>query len=89
MRNNIKFSENFNAKIDRNDGKYKLGIWVKNVTSGVGTVTYINPESGEFGALGHGINDIDESNLLKINGGKAYDAVVLSVNKGKRCSRRN
>lgn len=84
MRNNIKFSENFNAKIDRNDGKYKLGIWVKNVTSGVGTVTYINPESGEFGALGHGINDIDESNLLKINGGKAYDAVVLSVNKGKK-----
>lgn len=84
MRNNTKFNETFLAKIDRNDGKYKLGIWVKNVTSGVGTVTYINPENGEFGALGHGINDIDESSLLKINGGKAYDAVVLSVNKGKK-----
>lgn len=84
MRNNIKFTESFYAKIDRNDGRYKLGIWVKNVTSGVGTVTYINPENGEFGALGHGINDIDESNLLKINGGRAYDAVVLSVNKGKK-----
>lgn len=84
MRNNAKFTEDFYAKVDRNDGRYKLGIWVKNVTSGVGTVTYINPETGEFGALGHGINDIDENNLLKINGGKAYDAVVLSVNKGKK-----
>lgn len=84
MRNDIKFTEVFYSKIDRNDGKYKLGIWVKNVTSGVGTVTYINPQNGEFGALGHGINDIDESNLLKITGGKAYEAVVLSVNKGKK-----
>lgn len=84
MRNNTKFTEDFYAKVDRNDGRYKLGIWVKNVTSGVGTVTYINPETGKFGALGHGINDIDENNLLKINGGKAYDAVVLSVNKGKK-----
>lgn len=84
MRNNNKFKETFNAEVDRNDGKYKLGLWVKNVTSGVGTVTYINPENNEFGALGHGINDIDESNLLKINGGRAYDAIVLSVNKGKK-----
>lgn len=83
-RNSSKFKEVFNAEVDRNDGKYKLGIWVKNVTSGVGTVTYINPENNEFGALGHGINDIDESNLLKINSGKAYDAIVLSVNKGKK-----
>lgn len=83
-RNNSKFKETFNAEVDRNDGKYKLGIWVKNVTAGVGTVTYINPKNNEFGALGHGINDIDESDLLKINGGKAYDAIVLSVNKGKK-----
>ena len=83
-RNNNKFKETFNAEVDRNDGKYKLGIWVKNVTSGVGTVTYINPKNNEFGALGHGINDIDESNLLRINGGKAYDAIVLYVNKGKK-----
>lgn len=84
LRNGKLYKENFIPQIDRNDGKYKLGMWVKNITSGVGTVTYIDKNTGMFGALGHGISDIDGSDLLDVESGTAYKAVILSVQKGQK-----
>lgn len=84
LRNGKKYTEKLIPVIDRNDGKYKLGLWVKNVTSGVGTVTYIDKNTGMFGALGHGISDIDGMNLLDVDRGTAYEAIILSVKKGQR-----
>jgi len=84
LRNKETFTEKITPVVDRNDGKYKLGIWVKDLTSGVGTVTFIEPSRYMFAALGHGINDIDEMNLLEIKGGTAYKAMVLSVVKGQK-----
>jgi len=84
LRNKQEHSEKITPVVDRNDGKYKLGIWVKDMTSGVGTVTFIEPSRYMFAALGHGINDIDEMNLLEIKGGAAYRAMVLSVVKGQK-----
>ena len=43
-------------------GKYKIGVWVRDNAQGVGTMTYID-ENGNFGALGHGINDVDTSTI--------------------------
>ena len=60
----------------------RLGIYLKQATTGVGTVTYYDPESGDFGALGHCVND-SSGKLLKSPGGTAYDASVLTVRKGK------
>ena len=62
---------------------YKAGIWVRNDAQGVGTLTYID-EKGNFGALGHGISDVDTSTLLSLKEGKLYEAAVVSVKKGKR-----
>lgn len=84
LRNGNVYKETLKPEIDRNDGKYKIGIWVKNITSGVGTVTYIDKNTGIFGALGHGISDIDGMNLLDIESGTAYKAVILSVKKGQK-----
>ena len=86
LRNGKLISETLTPEIDRNDGKYKLGMWVKNITSGVGTVTYIDKNTGMFGALGHGISDIDGTNLLDVQSGTAYKAMILSVKKGKKGS---
>jgi len=72
--------------IDREDNIYKLGLWVKEITSGVGTVTYIDKTTGEFGALGHGINDVDGTSLLGVRTGNAYKAIILAVEKGKKGS---
>lgn len=72
------------AEKDESDGMYKLGIWVREITSGVGTVTFIDPISKNFGALGHGISDIGGSSLLNVRKGNAYPAFIISIIKGRK-----
>lgn len=62
-------------------GSYRAGIWVRNDTQGIGTLTYVDEEGG-FGALGHGISDVDTGGLLDIRGGILYNADVVSVVRG-------
>jgi len=63
------------------DGYYKLGIWVRDNAQGVGTMTYVTP-SGEFGALGHGINDLDTATLMELDYGSLYHADIVAIKKG-------
>ena len=63
-------------------GKYKIGAWIRTDAQGIGTITFIT-SNGKFGALGHGITDIDTGLLMEVQTGKLYDAEVLSVIKGK------
>ena len=60
----------------------KLGIFLRQGITGVGTVTYYDPDSRSFGALGHGVNDKD-GNLVGMTEGFAYSASVDAVKKGK------
>lgn len=60
---------------------YKLGIWVRDNAQGLGTVTFLNGNS-EFGALGHGIHDVDTSNLLEISEGTLYETSIKDIQKG-------
>lgn len=62
--------------------EYKAGIWVRDDTQGIGTLTY-QRENGEFGALGHGISDIDTSTLLTLQYGRLYQTDIRSVIKGE------
>ena len=59
----------------------KLGVYLKQGTTGVGTVTYYDPEKGDFAALGHGVNT-KNGNLLCLREGEIYGATVRSVKKG-------
>ena len=61
----------------------KLGVAVRDSVAGIGTVTYYDPESGAFGALGHGVNDPGTMNLLKSDGGDVLATRVVSVKKGQ------
>lgn len=63
-------------------GEYKLGIWVRDNIQGLGTLTYIDTQSG-FGALGHGINDVDTGELLEIEAGELYKASISNIIKGE------
>ena len=65
------------------DQEYKLGIWVRDNTQGIGTLTYVE-EDGSYGALGHGISDTDTGELLDIAGGELYQAQIVSVLKGTK-----
>ncbi|MDD6656758.1 MAG: SpoIVB peptidase [Lachnospiraceae bacterium] len=63
------------------EGVYQIGVWVRDSAQGIGTLTYID-EDGCFGALGHGINDIDTAKLLDIDYGGLYETEIVSVKKG-------
>ncbi len=65
------------------EGDYKVGIWVREDTQGIGTLTYADTEK-HYGALGHGISDVDTGELLKIQGGTLYRASVQAVKKGEK-----
>lgn len=66
------------------DGSYKLGAWLRDSMAGIGTVTYYDPATGEFGALGHGINDVDTALLMPLSSGGVLQASVTGVKKGAR-----
>ncbi|MBE6605984.1 MAG: SpoIVB peptidase [Ruminococcaceae bacterium] len=64
------------------DGKYKAGLWLRDNTAGVGTVTYINPDTGEFAGLGHGICDCDTGRLLPLLRGSVMNVSINGIKRG-------
>ena len=70
----------------RADGGYRLGVYLRDGIAGIGTVTYYDPETGAYGALGHGISDRGSTQLLPIAGGTLLHADVVGVARGKRGS---
>lgn len=65
------------------DGRRRLGVWVRDSTAGVGTLSYIDPVSGAYGALGHAIVDGDTGDLLPVADGAILSASVVGVIKGQ------
>ncbi len=72
---------NISPLIDELSGKYRLGLWVRDTVSGVGTTSFIKSDN-TFASLGHGIavNDC----VLPVSGGKAYNCDIAGVNKGSK-----
>lgn len=68
----------------KSSNEYKLGLWVRDVAAGVGTLTFYEPSSNTFMALGHGISDIDTEKLVEISTGELITANILSINKGEK-----
>ena len=66
------------------DGSYKIGAWIRDSIQGIGTVTYIDPNSGTFGALGHGVYDADTDLLMDIRGGSLTEAELTGIVKGQK-----
>lgn len=62
--------------------EYKLGLWVRDSAAGIGTMTYIEPKTNKFAALGHGITDIDTGNVLSISKGQLITTKIVSLIKG-------
>ena len=65
------------------EGCYKAGMWVRDSTAGIGTLTFYNEESGMFASLGHQINDVDTNEILPLLEGEAVSASVTKVQQGK------
>lgn len=64
------------------DGKRRTGMWIRDTTAGIGTVTYMIHETGEFAGLGHGICDSGTGELLKMERGTVVDVQISGISKG-------
>lgn len=70
--------------VQTNTDEYKLGLWVRDAATGVGTITYYEPKSGKFAALGHGIVDVDTDKLIDIESGEVVTSSIVAIKKGEQ-----
>lgn len=71
-------------QMDHRDGIYRLGIWVRDSTAGVGTLTFYDPANQNFGALGHAITDVDTGIVMPVGKGALYENSVVAVTPGQK-----
>lgn len=83
LRKNDELSLQIQPIMSVDDNSYKLGLWVRDSTQGIGTITYYDKESNTFGALGHPINDVDTGELMEIEGGEILEAKIEKAEKGR------
>ncbi len=85
-RNNTKYISEVTPVKSKQDNSYRLGIWVRDKTAGIGTLTFYDPNSKKFGALGHAITDVDTGTLMKAENGEIIKAKVSSIEQGRKGS---
>ena len=65
-------------------GKYRGGMWVRDSIAGIGTITFVNKETGEFAGLGHPVCDSDTGGIVPVHSGEAVPATITDTRKGER-----
>ena len=82
----IRYKETFETDLvpiqDSLDKIYKIGLYVRDSASGIGTLTFIEPNTGKYGALGHVISDADTKSPIVVKDGTIYNSTVTSIDKG-------
>ncbi len=64
--------------------RYRIGLFVRDEAAGVGTLTFIDPISKKYGALGHVINDADTNQRIEVSNGRITSSTIYAVEKGSR-----
>ena len=65
-------------------GAWQLGAWIRDSMAGIGTLTYYDPATGQYGALGHGITDVDTAQLMPLASGSIMETSVRAVKRGAK-----
>ena len=84
IRNNEEKTVSVTPARDSENGTYRIGVLVRDSTAGIGTVTYIDPETQDFGGLGHGVYDAETGILLPMSSGTVVDVVITDVVKSEK-----
>ncbi|ENK0839829.1 SpoIVB peptidase [Clostridium sporogenes] len=77
-----KISKNVKPEKGKKDNNYKIGLWVRDSTAGVGTLTFYHDKTKKFAALGHPITDVDTGTILTIDSGEIVPSSIVSIKKG-------
>lgn len=72
----------FCAALSKETNSYKIGLWVRDSSAGIGTLTFYSPATGVVCGLGHGVCDEDTEELLELDSGELVTAEIISVEKG-------
>ncbi|WP_243136967.1 SpoIVB peptidase [Alkaliphilus serpentinus] len=86
LRDGKRFNTEITPVKSGEDESYKLGLWVRDKTAGVGTLTFFHEETKKFGALGHAITDIETGSILSVKDGDIIRSKVVSIQQGKKGS---
>ena len=70
--------------IETATNEYKIGLWVRDASAGVGTASFYVPATGEYACLGHGISDIDTEELITIASGELVTTNIVDIQKGQK-----
>lgn len=81
-RDNIAFDVNFRCEKSVNENRWKAGLWVRDSSAGIGTLTFYVPGSDVFAGLGHAVCDVDTGDVLPLSTGEVVPARIYSVVKG-------
>ena len=65
------------------DGQWMMGLWLRDVVTGIGTVTFCDPETGIYGALGHSIRDDTSGCRVDVGAGSITEAEITGVTSGE------
>lgn len=77
-------THNTTLKLYYDDNSLKTGLYVKDSISGIGTLTFIDPNTKKFGVLGHEISNSETGEIIESNSGTIFDAEITSINKSER-----
>lgn len=86
LRNNKTISLNITPVASNDNSGYKIGVWVRDSSAGIGTLTFYSPATDIICGLGHGVCDEDTGELLKLSSGEIVSAEIYSVEKGEKGS---
>lgn len=84
LRDNKEFLTEITPVKNKKDGQFRLGLMLKDSAAGLGTTTFIDPETNSYMALGHAVCDIDSGQPLLIRDGRVVDCIVTGINKGEK-----
>lgn len=82
IRKNLQFDATVTPIIPDGDTKYRLGLWVRDSTAGIGTMTYYNHTTGNIAGLGHSVADIDTGEIMPSSEGSIVKAKITDIQKG-------
>ncbi|HEX2985877.1 MAG TPA: SpoIVB peptidase [Caproiciproducens sp.] len=83
-RDNLIFSTELQPVKSEVDGTFKAGLWVRDSTAGIGTLTFYNPNTRCFGGLGHGVCDTDTNELMPLLNGEIVPVTINGITKGQK-----
>ncbi|MCL2513172.1 MAG: SpoIVB peptidase [Oscillospiraceae bacterium] len=85
-RGNLEFNVTLSPVASDFDGRYKAGLWVRDSSAGIGTLTFYDRQTGVYAGLGHAVCDVDTFDVLPISGGDILTARLSGIYKGSNGS---